>query len=72
MGTRSEDLLILYEEYLARSGQSSFTIKSYLSDLKLFHKWYQETYAAEQVDHTVFLQNYTHLYRIIHTSSQFA
>jgi integrase/recombinase XerD len=53
MGTRSEDLLILYEEYLARLGQSSFTIKSYLSDLKLFHKWYQETYEVKRVDHTV-------------------
>ena len=53
MGTRSEDLLILYEEYLARSGQSLFTIRSYLSDLKLFYKWYQETYEVKQVDHTV-------------------
>jgi site-specific recombinase XerD len=53
METRSEDLLILYEEYLARSGQSLFTIRSYLSVLKLFHKWYQETYEVEQVDHTV-------------------
>jgi integrase/recombinase XerD len=53
MGTRSKDLLILYEEYLARSGQSLFTIRSYLSDLKLFYKWYQETYEVKQVDHTV-------------------
>ena len=53
METRSEVLLILYEEYLARSGRSLFTIKSYLSDLKLFHKWYQETHEVKQVNHTV-------------------
>ncbi|MFC1714460.1 tyrosine-type recombinase/integrase [Candidatus Poribacteria bacterium] len=53
MEIRSEELLILYEEYLARSGQSLFTIKSYLSALKLFHKWYQKTYEVKKVDHTI-------------------
>ena len=53
MKTKAEELLTLYEESLVKSGQSLLTIKSYLSDIKLFHKWYQETYEVKKVDITV-------------------
>lgn len=52
MRTETEDLLALYEEYLAELGRSTATIKGYLSNLKLFHKWYQETYEVKRVNFT--------------------
>jgi len=45
-----EDLLGLYRKYLAKLGRSIFTIDSYLSHLKLFRKWYLETYDLKTVD----------------------
>lgn len=47
---RAEDLLALYDKYLAKSGRSAVTIKDYLSNLKLFQKWYQEAYEVESID----------------------
>lgn len=52
MRTEGEDLLVLYEEYLAKLGRSTVTIKGYLSNLKLFHKWYQETYEVKRINFT--------------------
>ena len=50
MRTEAEDLLILYEEYLTTLGRSIITIKDYLSNLKLFRKWYRETYEVKAID----------------------
>lgn len=41
MSTTSEELLRLYQEHLTTLGRSAVTIKDYLSNLKLFHAWYQ-------------------------------
>jgi len=45
-----EDLPGLYRKYLAKLGRSIFTIDSYLSHLKMFHKWYLETYDLKTLD----------------------
>jgi site-specific recombinase XerD len=50
MKNGAEDLLALYREYLAKLGRSTFTINSYLSHLKLFRKWYLETYELKMLD----------------------
>ena len=52
MKTEAEDLLVLYSQYLTELGRSTITIKDYLSNLKLFLKWYQLTYEAKSVDFT--------------------
>ena len=52
MKTEAEDLLVLYSQYLTELGRSTITIKDYLSNLKLFLKWYQLTYDAQSVDFT--------------------
>lgn len=53
MGKELEDLLALYERRLAELGRSTITIKDYLSNLRLFHKWCQETYEVKRVDYTM-------------------
>ena len=50
MKNEEEDLLGLYRKYLAKLGRSIFTIDSYLSHLKLFRKWYLETYDLKTLD----------------------
>ncbi len=50
MASELDYLLILYQEYLVRLGRSTLTIKNYISNLKLFHKWYEKTYEAGEVD----------------------
>ena len=50
MRTEAEDLLVLYEEHLAKLGRSTVTIKDYLSNLKLFCRWYQKTYEVKTTD----------------------
>ena len=50
MRTEAEDLLVLYEEHLAKLGRSTVTIKDYLSNLKLFCRWYQKTYGVKTTD----------------------
>jgi len=50
MGTQIEDLITLYQEYLAGLGRSAFTIKNYISNLRLFCKWYEEAYEANGMD----------------------
>lgn len=50
MGTQIGDLITLYQEYLAESGRSTFTIKNYISNLKLFRRWYEKTYEVSGTD----------------------
>jgi len=50
MKNEAEDLLALYKENLAKLGRSAFTIDSYLSHLKLFHRWYLKTYELKTLD----------------------
>jgi site-specific recombinase XerD len=50
MGTQIEDLITLYQDYLAGLGRSTLTIKNYISNLKLFRKWYEKTYEARGTD----------------------
>ena len=52
MGTTTDDWLSLYSQYLQELGRSTVTIKDYLSNLKLFFKWFTETYETERVDIT--------------------
>ena len=52
MGTETDDLLSLYSEYLARLGRSPVTIRNYLENLKLFSRWFTETYETERIDFT--------------------
>ncbi len=48
----NNDLLSLYSEYLAKLGRSEVTQKNYLSNLKLFLRWYTETCETERIDVT--------------------
>ena len=50
--TQSKDLFLLYSEYLAKLGRSPVTIKNYLANLKLFSRWFTETYETQKVDFT--------------------
>ena len=50
METEAEDLLAIYEKYLIKLGRSAITIKDYISNLRLFYRWYQETCEGETVD----------------------
>lgn len=50
MGTQIGDLITLYQEHLAESGRSTFTIKNYISNLKLFRRWYEKTYEVSGTD----------------------
>jgi integrase/recombinase XerD len=51
MGTETDDLL-LYYEYLAKLGRSPVTIRNYLSNLKLFSRWFTKTSETERIDFT--------------------
>jgi len=52
MKNEAEDLLAIYKENLAKLGRSAFTIDSYLSHLKLFHRWYLKTYELKTLNFT--------------------
>jgi integrase/recombinase XerC len=51
MGTETDDLL-LYYDYLAKLGRSPVTIRNYLSNLKLFSRWFTKTSETERIDFT--------------------
>ena len=50
--TQGKDLFSLYSEYLAKLGRSPVTIKNYLENLKLFGRWFTETYETNRIDFT--------------------
>lgn len=52
MGTTTDDWLSLYSQYLQELGRSTVTIKDYLSNQKLFFKWFTETSETQRVDVT--------------------
>ena len=53
LATQSKDFLSLYSEYLSQRGRSEATITSYLSNLKLFGKWFKETYEIQRIDNAL-------------------
>lgn len=52
MKTAPEDLLFQYSQHLTELGRSTITISDYLSNLKLFLRWYQLTYEVKSVNFT--------------------
>mgnify|MGYP006284909897 CR=1 FL=1 len=52
MKTRAKNLLFYYEQYLTELGRSKFTISNYLSNLRLFQRWFSQTYEVESIDFT--------------------
>jgi site-specific recombinase XerD len=37
------DYLLSFKEHLEAEGKSALTVKSYLSDMKHFRRWFEET-----------------------------
>ena len=52
MDVTVEDLLESYSQSLTSQGKSPITIRDYLSNLRLFFRWYTQIYQAKRIDVT--------------------